>query len=216
VLRAGVGGRVRRRWLRGLLIVLSLTPAAGGRADPSDPRLSVPAVPYLPQSEALCGGAALAMVLRYWGTPDVRAEDFADSLTPDRRGITTEALVRAAESRGARAFALHGDAASAASHLEKGRPLIALISSASGGHHYVVLLAWANGRVLFHDPAVGPFRVMPEADWRSAWGASGNWLLLVLPPEEAAPPEPPPAAAPVEEDSCAGLVPSAVALAHAG
>ena len=33
--------------------------------------LSLP-VPYLPQTDALCGGAAAAMVFRYWG--DVHAE----------------------------------------------------------------------------------------------------------------------------------------------
>ncbi|MBU0719106.1 MAG: C39 family peptidase, partial [Planctomycetes bacterium] len=30
-------------------------------------------VPYVPQSGPLCGGAALAMVLRYWGEPGVLA-----------------------------------------------------------------------------------------------------------------------------------------------
>ncbi|MEP6917555.1 MAG: C39 family peptidase, partial [Acidobacteriota bacterium] len=34
-------------------------------------------VPYLPQSEALCGGAAVAMVMRYWGQTGVYAETFA-------------------------------------------------------------------------------------------------------------------------------------------
>ena len=34
-------------------------------------------VPYLPQTEALCGGAAAAMVMRYWGARDVYPDDFA-------------------------------------------------------------------------------------------------------------------------------------------
>ena len=35
------------------------------------------AVPVSPQSEALCGGAAAAMVMRYWGATGVYAESFA-------------------------------------------------------------------------------------------------------------------------------------------
>ena len=108
-----------RRW-PGLLFVVALagTPTAAQT-------LTVPAVPYLPQSEALCGGATLAMVLRYWGAPDVRPEDFAGSLTPEGTGIPADALRRLAETRGFQAFAFSGGRAEAVSHLERGRPLIA-------------------------------------------------------------------------------------------
>ena len=50
---------------------------AGLAGPASGQTLSVPDVPFVAQSEALCGGAALAMVLRYWGTTGVQAEDFA-------------------------------------------------------------------------------------------------------------------------------------------
>ena len=69
-------------------------------------RLAVPVVPYLPQTEWLCGGAALAMVLRYWGEVGVRADDFAASLSESGGGITTDTLRRLAEARGYRALAL--------------------------------------------------------------------------------------------------------------
>src|SRR5512135_643129 len=52
-------------------------------------------VPYVPQSEALCGGAAMAMVLRYWGEPAVLAEDFAGLVERGGAGIRTDALVQA-------------------------------------------------------------------------------------------------------------------------
>ena len=39
--------------------------------------LTILAVPFSPQSDQLCGGAAAAMVLRYWGEREVHAEDFA-------------------------------------------------------------------------------------------------------------------------------------------
>ena len=44
--------------------------------------VAVPDVPYLPQTESLCGGASLAMVLRYWGARGVRPADFAAALEP--------------------------------------------------------------------------------------------------------------------------------------
>src|SRR6267142_130590 len=67
---------------------------AAGRGAPDSARSQTPRepvrlldVPYVPQSEALCGGAALAMVLRYWGEPRVRAEDFGRLIAPGEQGI---------------------------------------------------------------------------------------------------------------------------------
>ena len=40
-------------------------------------------VPFLPQTEALCGGAAAAMVFRYWGDAHADVQEFAPLV--DRR-----------------------------------------------------------------------------------------------------------------------------------
>ncbi|MBK5257678.1 MAG: C39 family peptidase [Vicinamibacteria bacterium] len=143
--------------------------------------LSIPDVPFVAQSEALCGGASLAMVLRYWGVSGVQAEDFAGSLNRKETGIETDVLRGLAESRGLQALAFAGGEAEAVWHLRRGRPLIALLASGEGRYHYVLMLAWANGRVLFHDPAVGPFKTLPEDEWRERWKATGEWALLVFP-----------------------------------
>ena len=113
------------RYWPGLLFLIALA----GRPTAAQ-TLTVPAVPYLPQPEALCGGAALTMVLRYWGLPDVRPEDFAGSLTAEGTGIPTDELRRLAEARGFQAFAFSGGRPEAVWHLDKGRPLIALLSTA--------------------------------------------------------------------------------------
>ena len=214
-----------RSWPGPLLFVLLVTLAG---APARTQTLTVPAVPYLAQSEELCGGAALAMVLRYWGAAEVRPEDFADSLTPEGTGIPAASLQHLAEARGFQAFAFRGARPEAVSHLEKGRPLIALLSSAPGRHHYVVLLAWANQRVLVHDPAVGPFRIIPEDEWEKRWNPTGRWALLVLPPDglvggthPSPGPAPPGTAAErspssMSEDPCAALVQKGVDLATAG
>ena len=49
-----------------LLAILFWTPAWTSEAQPA-PQLATLAVPFLPQTEALCGGAAAAMIFRFWG-----------------------------------------------------------------------------------------------------------------------------------------------------
>ena len=44
-------------------------------------------VPYLPQTDALCGGAAAAMVFRYWGDAHADAQEFA-ALVDRRAGAS--------------------------------------------------------------------------------------------------------------------------------
>lgn len=156
-------------------------------------------VPYVPQSPALCGGAALAMLLRYWGEPAVLAEDFAALREVGAPGIRTEALVAAARERGWTARPLAGTPALVRAELARGRPMIALIDVGSSTFHYVVVVAWVNGGVIAHDPAVGPFRVWDENAFDAAWARAGRWALLILPPapeatESGAAPELPRAA----------------------
>lgn len=144
--------------------------------------LRVLSVPYIAQGGLLCGGAALAMVLRYWGDNEVVSEDFADILDP-REGIHTDALVEAAESRGWNSFAWHAQPDEVRAHLSRGRPVIALVDGGARTMHYVVLVAWTDGRVTYHDPARNPSRSLPEREFLDRWNASREWVLLVLPRE---------------------------------
>jgi hypothetical protein len=179
-------------------------------------------VPYVPQSGVLCGGAALAMVLRYWGMTRVLAEDFAELAEPGQAGIRTVHLVKAVESYGWSAFPLAGARTEVEDHLDHGRPVIAMIRTGSATYHYVVLLAWANGWVVTHDPSVGPFRAIREAEFEAAWSGSGNWALLVLPPRgmraEQGEPEPPTNTPPTltATDGCAAMVGAGIHLAQQG
>ena len=211
-------GRRSRRLAVLLAAALLPSPAAASTPGPEGRSpLAIPQVPYLPQTTALCGGAALAMVLRYWGAAGVRPEDFAPALLPSGRGITTGTLARLAEERGYEARPFRGDPAEAAAQLEKGRPLIALSGDAAGSSgHYVVLLAWANRRVLLHDPAVGPFRVMAEKEWLERWTAAERWTLLVLPGPRREEPSRDAAQTSRQDDPCAALVGPAVQKADQG
>lgn len=145
----------------------STTPAATSLLD----------MPFVPQSEALCGGAALAMVMRHHGIRGVEAEDFAHLVVETGEGIRTTDLTDAARERGLEATPFTGQRDVVRALLAAGDPVIALIEDRPGIYHYVVLLAWGDGRVLFHDPAVGPHQVMSEAQLMRAWQPAGYWAL---------------------------------------
>ena len=57
-------------------------------------------VPYLPQTDALCGGAAAAMVFRYYGDAHADAQAFAPLVDRRAGGIANDVLTRAIAARG--------------------------------------------------------------------------------------------------------------------
>lgn len=142
-------------------------------------------VPFVSQSENLCGGAAVAMVLRYWGERGVFAEDFSPFLNASGSGIATDQLVEAVEARGTSAFSFHPDEASARHHLDVGRPLVVLLEVGPDRYHYVVLVGWSaeKDEVIVHDPVWGAFRRFESEAFRERWSGSGRWALLILPDE---------------------------------
>ena len=159
-------------------------------------------VPYVAQSEALCGGAASAMVLRYWGARGVGAEEFVSLLNARRDGIETRVLVDALVGRGWRAFPFTGTSSSVTRHLSLQRPIIALIAIAPGRFHYVVLVEITDSLVVYHDPAGRPFQTMSMADFERAWSASSRWSLLLMPGETTARNDVPLEATPAIPEAC--------------
>ena len=183
-------------------------------------------IPYIQQSEALCGGAAAAMVMRYWGAPDVRAETFEALVDRAAGGIRAQDLLDDLRRRGWRAESFRGDRALVAEQLNRRQPVIALIEDRPGAFHFVVVAAWANGRVVYHDPARAPYRVAEEATFDTAWQKSDRWTLLLLPatppvgagfsrptPSDFSRPTPPGLGRP---SPCEALVREGVAVASAG
>lgn len=149
------------------------------------------AVPYLPQTEALCGGAAASMVMRYWGAAEAQPELFAPLIDPAQDGIVTTALVSDLRRRGWQAFPLRGGLegdgeALVRQHLSRGRPIIALIEDRPSRYHYVVVTALDDARVHFHDPAIAPSQTMAREEFARRWRTANYWMLLLLPGDEAA------------------------------
>ena len=178
-----------RSSVRGLVIVAVMltaaVPVSSASAQLPATELHLLDVPYLPQTESLCGGAAVAMVMRYWGAADVYAETFADLVDPAAGGIRGEDLLRALRSRGWTAESIRGDADTVHVHLRARRPVIALIQDRPGRFHYVVIVGWSSGKVILHDPARAPFRILDEKAFDDAWMQSGYWTLVATPPAPA-------------------------------
>ena len=143
--------------------------------------LTILDVPYIAQSELLCGGAAAAMVMRYWGERSVDAESFQPLVDLKAGGIRTDALAASLRDRHWNAIAVEGSAAGLMHELQQGRPVIALIEDRPRTYHYIVVVAQNGNGVVFHDPARTPFRVVSTADFDRRWAAAKRWMLIVTP-----------------------------------
>src|SRR5947208_7205383 len=136
-------------------------------------------VPYLPQTDALCGGAAVAMVFRYWGDSHADVQQFATLVDERRTGIATDALVDAVTQRGWRAVRLSGSIDGLREQLKGGRPVIVLIEDRSSRYHFVVVTGADDHHVIVHDPAWGPSRRIPIGRMLRAWAPTGFWSLII-------------------------------------
>lgn len=208
-------------WAIGLLGLAPFGAAQGGPfgAAQEAPRpLIVVDVPFFAQSVDLCGGAAAAMVLRYWGVKDIQAEDFAPLVDSKKGGISTGDLVAGLGVRGAIARPIRAEAVDVRHEIANGRPVIALIDGGALRLHYVVIVAWASGRVMYHDPSIGPFRVRGEAEFTRLWNATGGFALVVTPDATMPPPkraaEAPASPLAREASACDPLVDRSIELAR--
>jgi hypothetical protein len=165
----------------GLALVGSAASAQSGSAAEPDRAPPLLDVPYLPQSELLCGGAAVAMVERWWGRRGVYGEDFAELVRPELRGIRTTDLAAAARARGWETRAFDGTPEEVRQILNEQVPVVALIEVAPDRFHYVVLLGWSDGQVTFHDPAIAPSRSVDEARFLAAWSGGERWAMVLRP-----------------------------------
>jgi hypothetical protein len=172
-----------RRLVAAAVLVTAAGPIPYASAQHGAQPLHLLDVPYLPQSELLCGGAAVAMVMRYWGTPNVYAETFADLVDPAAGGIHGSDLLAALRSRGWTADSFSGDGEAVQDRLRASQPVIVLIEDRPGRFHYVVVVGWSASRVIVHDPARAPFRVLDEKAFDAAWSRSDRWTVAPMPPQ---------------------------------
>ena len=146
-------------------------------------------VPFLSQTDGLCGGAAAAMVFRYWGDVHADPQEFAPIVDRRAGGIANGALVDAVRLRGWQAVKLAGGSADLQARLAARQPVVVLIADRGPRYHYVVAVEKTADAVIIHDPAWGPSRAIKDVEFDRIWGASGNWGLVILPPPAASFPD---------------------------
>jgi hypothetical protein len=139
-------------------------------------------VPYLPQTDALCGGAAAAMVFRYWGEVHADAQEFAPLVDRRAGGIVNGVLTAAVSTRGWRTEHVDGTLAAIDARLHDGEPVIVLLPDRGDRYHYVVVTGATEGTIVVHDPSWGPSRTIRAPDFERMWKAAGYWSLVILPP----------------------------------
>jgi hypothetical protein len=164
------------------VVLLTGTAKAGQSAQP----LAILDVPFISQTEALCGGAAAAMVMRYWGARGLDAESFAHLVDRSAAGIRTTALVDDIRRRGWTATSVAGTRDAIARELTEGRPILTLIEDRPGTFHYIVIIGATPRALVYHDPARTAFRTMSREEFDRRWSAAGHWMALVVPPATAA------------------------------
>jgi ABC-type bacteriocin/lantibiotic exporter with double-glycine peptidase domain len=139
----------------------------------------------------LCGAAALAMVLTYWGHKTSVGEVVQALGTPGPEGYTGFQLLSLARREGFAAFIYRGSMLDLYLNLRKTRPLI-IIKSKPGYNHYVVVIgATRQGQLILADPESGP--VVARADLLGdQWRRSNYFTLLVAPRAKKKRPAPEP------------------------
>jgi hypothetical protein len=162
-----------------LAVVLCVGSAEG---EQSNRPLAILDVPFISQSEALCGGAAAAMVLRYWGARGLDADSFAHLVDRSAAGIRTTALIDEIRRRGWSATAIAGSDEAIARELADGRPILTLIQDRPGTFHYIVIIGATPRAVVYHDPARTAFRTMSREEFDRRWSAAEHWMAVVVPP----------------------------------
>ena len=182
--------RLRARLYVSLIAAVAVATAVSSapvRAQDAQVSSALLDVPYLPQSEALCGGAAIAMVMRYWGETGVYAETFADLVDAEAQGIRGRELARALEGRGYQTVTFEGDLDRLRRAVASRHPAVALIEDRPGRFHYVVIVGVRDDRIVIHDPARAPFRVLQASEFLRSWAQAKHWMLVAEPRTSAVP-----------------------------
>lgn len=141
-------------------------------------------VPFLPQTEDLCGGATAAMLFRYWGDRHASVRQFEPLVDHSAGGIADVTLIDAIRQRQWTAERLNGSEEALRAEIEARRPPMLLIEDRPGRYHYVIAVGIDTGIILLHDPTWGPARKISTAALTRAWRPTNFWMLRVTPGPE--------------------------------
>ncbi|MBV9084154.1 MAG: C39 family peptidase [Acidobacteriaceae bacterium] len=151
-------------------------------------------VPFVQQTKAGCGAAAVAMVIGYWArqfrelSAAATASERIRELLPvsSVKGIQGEALKRYLDAHGFQSFVFNGELVDLRQHLAKGRPLIVCFAPAGikAPLHYAVVVGLDERSVWLNDPARGKLSREDRHRFVSEWRETGGWTLLAVPRQQ--------------------------------
>jgi len=129
-----------------------------------------------------CGAKALQLVLAYYGV-DIREDMLIKELACDRYGTPANNIVALAEKHGFRVIA--GSSVSLETvkkYIDDERPVIVLVQAwadrymtirdweeANEYGHYVVVIGYQDGKIIFEDPSSFPRTWMTEEEFLARW-----------------------------------------------
>lgn len=149
---------------------------------PTDIRLDVP---FIEQTDNLCGPSSLAMVANYYGQ-NVTAEDVANLMyIPNKKGSLQIEMQAAARSLGLVAYSMNMDLASLRSEINAERPVIVLQNLAFNVYpiwHYSVVTGRDpnNDYLLLHSGRHKYYR-SSWTTFENTWRRGKYWALIAAP-----------------------------------
>ena len=138
-------------------------------------------VPFVPQTGLLCGGAAAAMVFRYWGDTHADGRQFAPLIDRRAGGIAGGVLADAVRARGWRTEQPAGSIDELTRRVIDGEPVIVLVADRTDRNHYLVVIGTTSTSIIVHDPSWGPSRMIRRDAFDRMWRATGFWSIVIRP-----------------------------------
>lgn len=147
----------------------------------------IEAVPFYRQTESLCGPAALAGVLSFWGRP-LSPERIAERIyLPELRGTLPTDMENFAREQGFETASSNGTLDHLKEHIRRGVPVICLLDLGFGPYrrpHYVTAVGFDDVRaVIVEHDGLRPDQLMEYKAFDKAWLRAGRWMLVIKPKE---------------------------------
>lgn len=152
---------------------------------PSSSGLYIEGVPFFPQDEYMCGPAALASVIGYYGTAAVMEDVAKEAYSEKLKGTLPMDLLLYAKAKGFEAKYYKGSMSGLKESLSRGEPLILFLNLGYSFYpvgHYIVAVGMdeAAGLVFAHS-GTEKEQAFTMKELEKSWAKTGYSTLLVRP-----------------------------------
>ena len=176
-----------RRVFFGLLFCLSGCAGVSPTVPPKAESLRMD-VPFVSQSTAYCGPAALSSALQYYARP-VSLEELGDQVfVPGRQGALTLEMTAASRRHGLLPYPIGPSLDAILRELDAGHPVLVLQNLAFNWWpqwHYALAVGYAaEGETLLLHSGEKPYYAIPAGTFMRTWARADHWGLVLTPPDQ--------------------------------